>query len=74
MGMIRIKATLTCDYDISGNDEYKILKYMDEHGLNLKQTVEQLQEKGDIDILFKDPYNETVIEINKANFEEEESE
>ena len=24
--MIRITTTITCDYDITGNDEYKILK------------------------------------------------
>lgn len=72
--MIRIKATLTCDYDISGNDEYKILKYMNEYGLSALEAVKQLQDKEVIDILYKDNYNEMVAEINKAEFEEDESE
>lgn len=70
--MIRITTTITCDYDITGNDEYKILKYMDENSLSLKEAIEQLQGKGIIDLLYKEPYNDTIVGINKAEFEENE--
>ncbi|WP_297428728.1 hypothetical protein [Clostridium sp.] len=70
--MITIKATITCNYDLSKNEEYKVLKCADEHGLSLEEAIEKLQKDEIIDILFNEPYEERVEKISEATFEKDE--
>lgn len=70
--MITLKATMTCNYTLSKKQEYKILEYADEKGLNLEKAIEELQKNGAIDLLYNEPYEETITSINEAAFEKDE--